>query len=67
MEDFPEGKVDIWNWNVNGVNAILQKGILQEFIKGKRPTIICLQETKATLEKIDKLKYFDRIGEPGYA
>ena len=22
-DDFPEGKVDIWNWNVNGVYAIV--------------------------------------------
>lgn len=66
MEDFTEGKVDIWNWNINGVNAVLNKGVLQEFIKDKSPSILCLQETKADPEKVDKMMYFNKI-EPGYA
>ena len=66
LEDFVEGKVDIWNWNINGVNAVLNKGVLQEFIKDKSPSILCLQETKADPEKVDKMMYFNKI-EPGYA
>ena len=32
LEDFPEGKVDLWSWNVNGVNACIHKGDLTEFM-----------------------------------
>ena len=28
FDDFQDGKIDIWSWNVNGANAVLDKGIL---------------------------------------
>lgn len=35
------------SWNVNGIRAVVKKGVFQEFVKAQRPDIICLQETKA--------------------
>ena len=35
------------SWNVNGIRAVVKKGVLQEFIRNESPGIICLQETKA--------------------
>lgn len=35
----------IISWNVNGLRAVLKKGLL-EFMQAERPDILCLQETK---------------------
>ncbi len=35
------------SWNVNGIRAVVKKGVFQEFVKAQRPDVICLQETKA--------------------
>ena len=37
----------IYSWNVNGLRAVIRKGVFQKFIEGECPDIICLQETKA--------------------
>ena len=37
----------IYSWNVNGIRAVLRKGLFQPFIEAHRPDILCLQETKA--------------------
>ena len=66
MEDFADAKADVWCWNVNGVNSVIEKGAIQEFIAKKNPTVLCLNETKTDVEKIDKKMLFDKIG-PGYA
>ena len=59
MEDFPADKpVDIWSWNINGLNATLEKGNLQEFLKKNDPTVVCFNESKCDTEKLDKMKYF---------
>ena len=63
LDDFPQGKVDIWNWNVNGVNAVINKGNLQKFIKENDPTVLCLEETKHTTENLDTKRFFDSIGD----
>lgn len=66
LNDFPEGKIDVWSWNVNGVNATLDKGVLQEFLAKNKPTVLCLNETKIDIEKLDKKKLATKIA-PGYA
>jgi exodeoxyribonuclease III len=43
--------VRLISWNVNGVRAILKKGLL-EFIAGQNPDILCLQETRARPEQV---------------
>ena len=39
-------KLTLISWNVNGIRAVLKKGIL-DFIKTYDPDILCLQDTKA--------------------
>jgi len=40
-------------WNVNGIRAVKGKGFL-EWMSGESPDILCLQETKAQPEQLDK-------------
>ena len=40
------------SWNVNGIRAILGKG-LAEFVDSANPDILCLQEVKALHEQVD--------------
>ena len=40
-------------WNVNGIRAVRNKGFLDWLYK-ESPDILCLQETKAQLEQLDK-------------
>ena len=37
----------LYSWNVNGIRAVWNKGLFQEFIAKHDPDILCLQETKA--------------------
>ncbi len=37
----------LYSWNVNGIRAVIKKGLFQKFIADHRPDILCLQETKA--------------------
>jgi len=39
------------SWNVNGIRAVLKKGFTN-FIEREQPDILCLQETKATVEQV---------------
>lgn len=48
----------ICSWNVNGIRAVLQKGLL-EWIKTESPDILCLQEVKAFETQIPaELRFF---------
>jgi len=40
-------QMKIYSWNVNGIRAVWNKGLLQEFIAAHQPDVLCLQETKA--------------------
>jgi exonuclease III len=51
---FADGRVNIWHWNINGLNAVLTKGSLQEFFDNANPDILCLNEIKIDEEKIIK-------------
>ncbi|MCR4334415.1 MAG: exodeoxyribonuclease III [Patescibacteria group bacterium] len=37
----------IISWNVNGIRAVVKKGLFEPFINQYQPDILCLQETKA--------------------
>lgn len=39
--------VKIISWNVNGIRAVVKKGLFTPFIDEHKPDILCLQETKA--------------------
>ncbi len=43
----------ICSWNVNGIRAVAKKGFL-EWVKEESPDILCLQETKAHPEQLEK-------------
>jgi exodeoxyribonuclease-3 len=49
----------IYSWNVNGIRAVLRKGIFYPFLEAHDPDILCLQETKAERGQIE-------IDLPGY-
>ena len=65
-EEFADSKADVWSWNVNGVNSVIDKGIIAQFIAKNDPTILCLNETKTDVDKLDKKMLYSKIG-PGYA
>lgn len=39
------------NWNVNGIRAIIKKDFIKD-VKTMNPDILCLQETKASVEEV---------------
>ena len=41
----------IYSWNVNGIRANLKKGFMRWFRKIS-PDILCLQETKASVDQL---------------
>ena len=49
----------IYSWNVNGIRAVMRKGLLQPFIESESPDILCLQETKAKPDQVE-------VDLPGY-
>jgi exodeoxyribonuclease III len=59
----------IISWNVNGLRAILNKGLLK-FIADEKPDMICLQEIKSIEIQIGLLgynMYWNPAKKPGYA
>jgi hypothetical protein len=57
FKEFQGKEVDIWHWNINGLNAVLERGDLQSFLKKANPTILCLNEIKVDYEKMEKQGY----------
>ncbi len=43
----------IISWNVNGIRAVMNKGLFLPFIEKYQPDILCLQETKASREQVE--------------
>lgn len=37
----------LYSWNVNGIRAVIKKGMFTAFVEEHQPDILCLQETKA--------------------
>ena len=46
-------ELKIISWNVNGIRAALRKGFVDKILK-INPDIICIQETKANPDQVDK-------------
>jgi len=47
----------IVSWNVNGLRSLAKNDYWREFLKGTKPDIFCLQETKASPEQVpDELR-----------
>ncbi len=43
----------LYSWNVNGIRAVINKGLFQPFIEEHTPDILCLQETKAKQGQVE--------------
>jgi exodeoxyribonuclease-3 len=43
----------IYSWNVNGIRAVLKKGLFESFLNAHDPDILCVQETKAERGQIE--------------
>lgn len=54
-------KITILCWNVNGIRAVAKKGFLA-WIQKASPDILCVQETKAAPDQLDK----ELVTIPGY-
>lgn len=49
----PENSIKIVTWNVNGIRACYKKNLV-DFIKAHKPNILCLQETKAHIDQVER-------------
>jgi exodeoxyribonuclease-3 len=62
----------LYSWNVNGIRAVLKKGLFQPFLAAHRPDVLCLQETKAERGQIeidvpDYREYWNSAAKKGYS
>ncbi len=62
----------VYSWNVNGIRAVLRKGLWQPFIDEEKPDILCLQEIKAKPEQFELdldgyRAFFYPAERPGYS
>lgn len=62
----------IYSWNVNGIRAVLRKGLFQPFLETHQPDILCLQETKAERGQVeidlpDYHEYWNSAVKKGYS
>lgn len=62
----------LYSWNVNGIRAVINKGVFSEFINQHQPDILCLQETKARRNQVeidlpDYHEYWNSAEKAGYS
>ena len=62
----------LYSWNVNGIRAMLKKGVFQSFLRAHQPDVLCLQETKAERGQIeidvpDYREYWNSAVKKGYS
>jgi exodeoxyribonuclease-3 len=62
----------IFSWNVNGIRAVIKKGVFQPFLEQHQPDIVCLQETKAErgqfeIDLPDYREYWNSAVKKGYS
>src|SRR6201999_2156016 len=67
-----QSSVKLYSWNVNGIRAVLKKGVFQSFIAEHQPDIVCLQETKAERGQVeidlpDYHEYWNSAVKKGYS
>ena len=61
------------SWNVNGIRACIRKNCLDPFILKEKPDVLCIQETKAHPDQVDKLlhdyphHYWNSAKKAGYS
>lgn len=62
----------LYSWNVNGIRAVINKGVFSELIQNEKPDILCLQETKAEKDQVvidlpDYFEYWNSASRKGYS
>ena len=62
----------IFSWNVNGIRAVVKKGVFMPFVEKYQPDILCLQETKAAegqaeIDLPDYEEYWHSAEKKGYS
>jgi exodeoxyribonuclease III len=62
----------IYSWNVNGIRAVLKKGVFMPFVEAHQPDILCLQETKAERGQVEidlpnYCEYWNSAEKKGYS
>lgn len=61
------------SWNVNGIRACIRKNCLDPFVQEIKPDILCIQETKAHPDQVDKIlsefkhHYWNAAEKAGYS
>ena len=64
--------IRIYSWNVNGIRAIMKKGLFEPFVQKEQPDVLGLQEIKAKADQIDVTingyeKFWYPAEKPGYS
>jgi len=62
----------LYSWNINGIRAVINKGLFQTFMQSEQPDILCLQETKAErgqaiIDLPDYKEYWNSAVKKGYS
>ncbi len=62
----------LYSWNVNGIRAVVNKGLFVPFLRKHRPDVLCLQETKAERGQLqidlpDYHEYWNSALKKGYS
>lgn len=64
--------IKLYSWNVNGIRAVIRKGLFVPFIEKEKPDILCLQETKAQegqaeIDLPEYTEYWNSAKKSGYS
>ncbi len=64
--------VKLYSWNVNGLRAVIRKGVFHPLIEQNQPDILCLQETKARQGQAETdlphyMEFWNSARKPGYS
>jgi len=64
--------IKLYSWNVNGIRAVVKKGLWEPFIKREQPDVLCIQETKAKPDQISLdmpgyTQFWYSADKPGYS
>ena len=67
-----QSAIKLYSWNVNGIRAVVNKGLFKPFVHEHRPDILCLQETKAErgqaeIDLPDYHEYWNSARKKGYS
>ena len=65
-------KTTIYSWNVNGIRAVHNKGLFVPFVQKHKPSVLCLQETKAEqhqseVDLPEYIEYWNSAVKKGYS